>query len=68
MATKTIAHPISHLPIGWTKLPPPPEMRDGTSFVWTGSKLLAWGGCDPSVKDDCVRTTDGFAFDPTTRT
>jgi hypothetical protein len=68
MATNTVAHPISHLPVGWSKLPPPPEIRDGASFVWTGSKLLAWGGCDPSVKDDCLRTTDGFAFDPTTRT
>ncbi len=68
MAMKTIAPPVSQLPEGWSRLPPPPKVRDGASFVWTGSTLLAWGGCDPSIKDDCVRTPGGFAFDPTTRT
>ncbi|MGH2581062.1 MAG: hypothetical protein ACRDGP_09500 [Actinomycetota bacterium] len=27
-ATRTTGHPISDLPVGWSKLPPPPEMKD----------------------------------------
>ncbi len=61
--------PLSKVyPLGWTKLPPPPEIRDGAAYVWIGSDLLAWGGCDPSGASDCVKTADGFAFDPWTRT
>lgn len=57
--------PLSKVyPLGWTKLPPPPEIRDGAAYVWIGSDLLAWGGCDPSGASDCVKTADGFAFDP----
>jgi hypothetical protein len=53
---------------GWTKLPLPPEVRDGAAFVSTNSHVLAWGGCDPATEDDCEATADGFQFDPTTRT
>jgi hypothetical protein len=49
---------------GWTKLPLPPERRDGAALIWTGSRVLAWGGCNPDVEHDCAPTTDGFGFDP----
>jgi len=52
---------------GWTELPLPPEVRDGMSLVWAGSRLLAWGGCDPAEDDRCEPTAGGFEFDPTTR-
>jgi hypothetical protein len=55
------------IPGGWTELPLPPEVRDGMSVVWAGSRLLAWGGCDPGVKDHCVPTAGGFGFDPVTQ-
>ncbi|MBI2237769.1 MAG: hypothetical protein HYU54_04485 [Actinobacteria bacterium] len=58
----------SDLSEGWTEVPLPPDVRDGAAFAWTGSELLAWGGCDPAAEDDCDRTADGFAFDPATRT
>jgi hypothetical protein len=53
---------------GWTELPLPPEVRAGAAHVWTGTKLIAWGGCAAEVQDDCEPTADGFAFDPATET
>jgi hypothetical protein len=58
--------PLDGIPVGWTQLPDPPQVRDGAAFVWTGTELLAWGGCDPAVHDNCEPTRDGFAFDPVT--
>ena len=52
----------------WTKLPLPPEVRDGAAFVSTQSHVLAWGGCNPETEEDCEPTADGFQFDPTTGT
>lgn len=52
---------------GWTRLPPPSQWREGAAVAWTGSELLAWGGCDPVEADECVPTADGFAFDPISR-
>jgi hypothetical protein len=49
---------------GWTRLPLPPEVRDGEALVWTGDELLAWGGCATDVEDRCDATADGYAFDP----
>jgi hypothetical protein len=66
--TGTDKQPAIGMPVGWTRLPFPREVREGATFVWTGSKLLAWGGCDPSRKGGCAKTADGFAFDPLTRT
>jgi hypothetical protein len=55
------------IPEGWTELPLPPEVRDGMSVVWAGSRLLAWGGCDPAAEDHCGPTAVAFAFDPVTQ-
>jgi hypothetical protein len=52
----------------WTELPLPPETRDGAAHVWTGSDLIAWGGCADDVDDECDPTADGYAFDPATET
>ena len=52
----------------WTKLPLPPQVRDGAAFVATKSHVLAWGGCNPATEDDCAPTSDGFQFDAATRT
>ncbi|HEV8564121.1 MAG TPA: hypothetical protein VGR41_04355 [Actinomycetota bacterium] len=59
--------PTAELAEGWTELPMPPEVRDGAARVWTGTELLAWGGCAPDVEDDCKPTADGYAFDPARR-
>ncbi|HEX6208109.1 MAG TPA: hypothetical protein VF058_07095 [Actinomycetota bacterium] len=56
---------LDAIPGGWTRLPDPPEVRLGASYVWTGTELLAWGGCDPSVREECAATADGYALDPT---
>lgn len=56
----------SHPPFtkAWTKLPLPPEVRDGAAWIWAGTELVAWGGCDPEIEDDCNPTATGFAYDP----
>jgi hypothetical protein len=63
------SQPIGPAPIGsgWTKLPPPPEVRDGSSIVWAGSRLITWGGCDLAAEDFCEPQAGGFGFDPITR-
>jgi hypothetical protein len=55
------------LPEGWTELSLPPEVRAGASLVWTGSELLAWGGCSQGPNHECVGTDSGFSFDPDTQ-
>jgi hypothetical protein len=40
-------HPVdlaSELPVGWSELPEPPEVRRAAAIAWTGSKLIQWGG------------------------
>lgn len=63
---RPVPGPLDGISEGWTRLPDPPEVRPGAAYVWTGSELLAWGGCDPSARDKCVRTRDGYSFDPAT--
>jgi hypothetical protein len=52
---------------GWTELPAPPEWRYGAAVVWTGSKLLYWGGT-PRGEDSSHAKADGFVFEPPART
>jgi hypothetical protein len=63
----TSSDPWSWATEGWTELQAPPEQRDGAAVVWTGTELLYWGGFPRGADDPSVRT-NGFAFDPTTRT
>lgn len=58
--------PTATLAEGWTELTPPPEVRQGATLAWTGSRVIAWGGCRTDVEDECVPTRDGFSFDPST--
>ena len=48
---------------GWTLLPPPPEWRFGAGIVWTGDRLLYWGGASTSGGQSRP-SQGGFAFDP----
>ncbi|MGH2790712.1 MAG: hypothetical protein ACRDJ0_06970 [Actinomycetota bacterium] len=60
-------NPAAAIPEGWTEFSPPPETREGVSFIWAGSRLLAWGGCDPGGADPCEPTAGGFDFNPVTQ-
>jgi hypothetical protein len=62
---KTTSDPWSGYGEGWTELPPPPEWRDGAATVWTGSKLLYWGGVPRGQRTDVPAADDGWFFDPT---
>jgi len=42
--TTPVINPLSLLPAGWNELPDPPDVRAGAAAVWTGSRLLVWGG------------------------
>lgn len=52
------------LPVGWTKLPTPPEVRSGAVTAWTGSEILVWGGDIYTGFSDEEALDDGFTFDP----
>ena len=63
------ANAITHFPEGWTQLSTPPEdLGDGAAFVWTGSEVLAWGGCQGEAPPGCGQSLRGYAFDPDART
>lgn len=47
---------------GWTRLPPPPEVRVTTATAWTGEELIVWGGYVYSGYSDEVARDDGFVF------
>jgi hypothetical protein len=57
----------AELPVGWSELPAPPEVRSGAATAWTGSELLVWGGYE-YVGGNEDPDAGGFAFDARTRT
>jgi hypothetical protein len=57
----------AELPVGWSELPAPPEVRSGAATAWTGSELLVWGGYE-YVGGNEDPDAGGFAFDVATRT
>ena len=59
-----VVDPWAAFPRGWTELPGPSETRSGASIVWTDHELIVWGGASASGSG----TTDGFAFDPSSKT
>jgi hypothetical protein len=65
-ATRTGQGTALEYPEGWTELPLPPEQGGVEAVVWTGSEVIAWGGCGPYVPDECDPTDTGYAFDPGT--
>ncbi len=50
---------------GWDRLPLPPEVRDGNSYLATDDQILVFGGCGERPKYDCRPTRDGFSYSPT---
>jgi hypothetical protein len=52
----------AELPIGWSELPAPPEVRSGAATAWTGSELLVWGGYE-YVGGNEDPDAGGFSFD-----
>ena len=58
----------SELPIGWSELPAPPEIRSGAATAWTGSQLLVWGGYEYTGFSDDSSQDDGFVYDARSRT
>jgi hypothetical protein len=65
-STRTGQASVVDYPEGWTELPLPPEQSGTEAVVWTGSRVIAWGGCGPYVPDECDPTDTGYAFDPGT--
>lgn len=55
---------FAELPVGWTELPPPPEVRHYAATGWTGEQLLMWGGTEPGYSS--VPEDTGFRFDTRT--
>jgi Galactose oxidase, central domain len=52
-------------PMGWRRLPAGPlEPRVGEATVWTGRKLIVWGGAPPSEGDAAF--ADGASYDTRT--
>jgi hypothetical protein len=60
--------PLEGIPAGWTELPEAPEAGAGAAYVWTGSEVLAWGGCASTNESRCAFAATGFSFDPVART
>ena len=48
----------------WNRHPLPPQVRDGSSFLAAGDRLLLFGGCGVRPKYDCRRTRNGYAYSP----
>jgi hypothetical protein len=47
--------------VGWTRLPAPPFVRADAASVWTGEKLVYWGGY---TGYGATQHADGAAYDP----
>lgn len=52
---------LEALPVGWTELPAPPEVRRGSATAWTGTELIVWGGFTGFDETDVLAT--GLAYD-----
>ena len=53
----------SGYPVGWTELPPPPDVRTGSATAWTGTELLIWGGYTGFDEQNVMAS--GLVFDAT---
>ncbi len=54
------------IPVGWTDLPAPPEVRTGAATAWTGTELLVWGGF--TGFDEHAVSVEGLVFNAISRT
>jgi hypothetical protein len=57
----------SELPVGWSELPAPPEVRTDAAMAWTGSRLLVWGGYEYTGHGDGPLPEGGLSFDAGSR-
>jgi hypothetical protein len=57
----------AQLPVGWSELPAPPEVRNRAAIAWTGSRLLVWGGYVFDGGGDRSPSDEGFIFDAGSR-
>ena len=55
--------PLASIPVGWSELPAPPEVRSEAASAWTGHDLLTWGGYVFEGSGDKSPNDDGFIFD-----
>jgi hypothetical protein len=53
---------VTQLPLGWTELPEPPEVRDQGATAWTGEGLIVWGGEVFTGHGGDVAENDGYVF------
>ena len=54
---------LDELPVGWSELPPPPEVRSRGATVWTGEDLLVWGGYVFDGSGDKPEQANGYVFE-----
>ncbi|MEZ0311398.1 MAG: Ig-like domain-containing protein [Myxococcota bacterium] len=52
----------------WTALPTPPRTRTAATMIWTGSRVIVWGGCWDQGVGGCSVDSRGEWFDPKTST
>ncbi|HEV2799645.1 MAG TPA: Ig-like domain-containing protein [Pyrinomonadaceae bacterium] len=45
-----------------------PSSRSGHTAVWTGSKMIVWGGCSHGYNNRCTALNSGGVYDPATNT
>jgi N-acetylneuraminic acid mutarotase len=57
----------AELPVGWSELPAPPEVRNRAAVAWTGSRLFVWGGYVFDGGGDKPPSDEGFIFDAGSR-
>jgi hypothetical protein len=56
------------LPVGWSQLPAPSEVRSEAVTAWTGSELIVWGGYVFDGSGNKTPRDGGFAFDAASST
>jgi hypothetical protein len=58
----------AELPVGWSELPAPPQVRRDAATAWTGSKLIQWGGyVYVESTGERPASHEGFTFDAASR-
>jgi VCBS repeat-containing protein len=52
----------------WTAPPAPPRARIGATRLWTGSRVIVWGGCWDQGSSGCLVDDRGEWYEPATDT
>jgi hypothetical protein len=67
-AASTPVDIAAELPVGWSELPAPPEVRSEAATAWTGSELIVWGGYVFDGSGNKTPRDGGFTFDAASST